>query len=239
MFDSTAPLGDELFMRVSEFQRRQAAAGRLTVSRSGATELAALTPSLVQDLLRFDRSHTPGAGLDMLEVLAAALRHNRALRLHLRLGDGVMPVTLWPQQREVQSPLRLDQLLALRLPDLQVLLIEPADPREQAAANNPPLWREPLGPLLWELALRGARDALLPEISGVAAYRVSPGADLAVLDLSGSLAAAVARLRRQTTPLREIAEWPGFDRERAMRMLNGLYLQAALMISRSHPAGLG
>jgi hypothetical protein len=32
-----------------------------------------------------------------------------------------------------------------------------------------------------------------------------------------------------------MAEWPGFDRPRAMRMLNGLYLQAGLMVSRTHP----
>ena len=38
--------------------------------------------------------------------------------------------------------------------------------------------------------------------------------------------------------LREIATWPGFDRERAMRMLNGLYLHAALMVSRTHPAAI-
>ena len=48
--------------------------------------------------------------------------------------------------------------------------------------------------------------------------------------------AAVFRLRRQTSSLREIAEWTGFDRSRAMRMLNGLYLQAGLMVSRTHPA---
>ena len=28
----------------------------------------------------------------------------------------------------------------------------------------------------------------------------------------------------------------GFDRGRAMRMLNGLYLHAALIVSRTHPA---
>ena len=44
------------------------------------------------------------------------------------------------------------------------------------------------------------------------------------------------RLRRATTNLREISEWPGFDRARAMRLLNALYLQAGLVISRTHPA---
>jgi hypothetical protein len=46
----------------------------------------------------------------------------------------------------------------------------------------------------------------------------------------------VARLRVQTSNLREMATWPGFDRERAMRLLNALYLQAGLIVSRTHPA---
>jgi hypothetical protein len=46
----------------------------------------------------------------------------------------------------------------------------------------------------------------------------------------------VARLKRDTTNLREMAQWPGFDPERAMRLLNGLYLQGGLMVSRTHPA---
>ena len=94
----------------------------------------------------------------------------------------------------------------------------------------------PLGPLLWELALRGAREELLPEIAGNAAYRIAPGVDLHGLNLTGSLATAVVRLQRATTNLREISDWPGFDRARATRLLNALYLQAGLMVTRTHPA---
>ena len=97
----------------------------------------------------------------------------------------------------------------------------------------------PLGQLLWELALRGARDRLLPEIAGTAAYRLSPGLDFAALHLGGSLLAAVERLARQPTTLREMSDWPGFDRERAARLLNALYLQSGLIVSRAHPAALG
>jgi hypothetical protein len=93
-----------------------------------------------------------------------------------------------------------------------------------------------LGPVLWELALRGPRAELLPEIAGQAAYRISPGLNLRRLDLSGSMAEAVARLKRDTSNLRAMAQWPGFDPERAMRLLNGLYLQGGLMVSRTHPA---
>jgi hypothetical protein len=46
----------------------------------------------------------------------------------------------------------------------------------------------------------------------------------------------VVRLKRATTNLREIADWPGFDRARATRLLNALYLQSGLMVSRTHPA---
>ena len=36
-----------------------------------------------------------------------------------------------------------------------------------------------------------------------------------------------------------MAQWPGFDRERAMRLLNALYLQAGLIVSRTHPEAAG
>ena len=233
-------------MRISDFHRRQhdndEASGDASAPQradAGATRLAALNPSLLQDLMRFESEHRPGEGLDPLEVLAAALRHGRDLLIHLQLDYRILALVVRPRERQLLTPLPLQQLLALRLPDLRVLRVEPAPPADQPPlADAEPQVLEPLPLLLWELALRGARDALLPEISGVAAYRVTPGTSLAALDLVGSLAAAVARLREQTTPLREIASWPGFDRSRATRLLNGLYLQSALRLSRSHPGAI-
>jgi hypothetical protein len=93
----------------------------------------------------------------------------------------------------------------------------------------------PLAPLLWELAMRGLRRDLLPEIAGPAVYRVAPGLDTASLPASGAVMAAIQRLARQGTSLRELADWPGMDRERATRLLNALYLQSGLIVSRSHP----
>jgi hypothetical protein len=49
------------------------------------------------------------------------------------------------------------------------------------------------------------------------------------------LLATIYRLRNEGSTLSDIAEWPGMDRERAVRLLNALYLQAGLMVSRSHP----
>jgi len=84
-------------------------------------------------------------------------------------------------------------------------------------------------------AMRGGRTDLLPEIVGPAVYRVAPGLDLGALPVSAPLLAAVYRLRRESVNLREISDWAGLGRERAVRMLNALYLQSGLMVSRSHP----
>ena len=51
----------------------------------------------------------------------------------------------------------------------------------------------------------GARDALLPEIAGTAAYRVAPGVNLRGLEMPSVLAAAVERLRDGGGTLGEIA----------------------------------
>lgn len=234
MFQSTLPIVASDLMRVSDFRRHLKRHAEETAEPRG-TRLSSLTPSLLQDLMRFDR---PGQGSDLLEVVAAALRHGRNLLLHLQLDDHVVPLTLYPADRWLHCPLSAEQLLSSRLHALRVMQVEPAQ-------QPPPADRQrlaeaaqysALGPLTWAMAMRGARDSLLPELVGSVAYRVTHGADLGALALSGTAAAAVARLRRESSNLREIAGWPGFDRERAMRLLNGLYLQAALIVSRTHPA---
>jgi hypothetical protein len=222
--------------RLSEFERQSAAqAGDV---HAGHTRLASLNPSLLLDLQNLGPSAGTrtgrSEGLDLMAVLAAALRHNRALQLHLELDHRVVPLAVWPQAGVVHSPLDREQLLALRLTDLRVLHVTPAPVAPPAAGTVP----SPLNVLLWELALRGARGTLLAPIAGPAVYRVAPGADLQALALSGTLAAAVASLRQGSRPMRDIASWPGFDTDRAARLLNGLYLQTALIVSRSHPAAI-
>jgi hypothetical protein len=220
--------------RLSEFERQSPA--QTGEAKAGHTRLASLNPSLLQDLQSADPgADAPGGrsrGLDLMEVLAAALRHNRALQLHLELDYRVIPLAVWPQARVVQSPLDLDALLALRLPDLRVLLVEPARTAPPAAGTVP----SPLDALLWELALRGAHGTLLAPIAGPAAYRIAPGAELHAMAQGGTLAMALEKLRHHSAPLHDIAGWPGFDTDRAVRLLNALYLQAALIVSRSHLA---
>jgi hypothetical protein len=237
MFESTLPFGEPDLMRASAFRRYLDESARAGEADSTASRLSTLSPSLLLDLMRFEQDGQQGGAL---EILAACIRHARRLLIHLQSQQRVVPLTVFPVEHLVHCPLPMGDFLALPLGELSVLHVEPAllrTPGDRLTAMvDETRYYSALGPLSWELALRGSRDELLPEIAGQAAYRVSPGLKLRELDLSGSMAQAVERLARETTNLHGIALWPGFDRERAMRMLNGLYLQAGLMVSRSHPA---
>ncbi len=224
-------------VRASGFQRALDA-GRGADETRLTTRLSSLNPSLRQDLARFEQK---GRQSELLEVVAGAVRHATAVTVHLQLQAHVLALTVYPMARLVHSALPMDQFLALQLTDLEVLRVEGAllQPPDLLALSQLALLQDhyaPLGMVMWELALRGARDELLPEIAGQAAYRITPTLDLRTLALTGTLALACKRLQRHTSSLRDIAEWPGFDRARAMRLLNALYLQPGLMVSRTHPA---
>ena len=242
MFESPLPVETAELMHVSDFRRCQFEAARDDATEAGATRLTSLSATLLEDLKRFEPLKSDGDGLEALEVLAAAVRHGRALLLHLQHSYRVIPLTVFPADGSMHCTLAFGHLLSLEMSDLRVLHVEPArlrplGSREHHRVGDPEHYA-PLGPFLWELALRGVRESLLPEIAGPAAYRIAPGAELNPLGLAGTLGAAVVRLRREACNLREIASWPGFDRERAQRLLNGLYLQAALIVSRTHPAAI-
>lgn len=235
---STQPSLDHAFPRVSDFQRRMQRSAGAADTMAGSTRLSALDASLLQDLRRFEPSASqPGVGIEVLEVVAAAVRHGRALTLMLAHDERVLPMTVLPAEHLVHAPLPLPQWALLRWSQLKVLHVERAlgEPLTEPGASH----SAPLALVLWALALNGARAELLPEIAGPVAYRIAPGTDLSALDLRGALGAAVNKLRRNTSTLSEMGAWPGFDRERAMRLLNGLYLQAGLMVSRAHPAATG
>jgi hypothetical protein len=237
MFESTLPFGQPELMRASAFKRYLEESARSGDAEPMTSRLSTLSPSLLLDLMRFEQEGQRGG---VLEILAACIRHARKLLIHLQADQRVVPLTVFPLEHLAHCPMPMAQFLALPLGDLSVLHVEPALLRPPGDRMHPmagdPEHCSALGPLLWELALRGSRSELLPEIAGQAAYRISPGLNLRLLELGGTMAEAVARLKRDTVNLREMAQWPGFDRERAVRLLNGLYLQAGLMVSRTHPA---
>jgi hypothetical protein len=237
MFESTLTLGGHSRAHLSTLLRGLPEDWEHT-ERAATSMPGALSPSLLDDLRRFNRDGVQG---ELLEVMAASLRHCQDLRVQLEYGRRRFSLTLFPAHRLVLSPLPLPALLCLRLPELFVWGVEPAialppgdDGQLQPGAGLAHLGSLDL--LSWELALRGARGELLPEVPAFAAYRIPPGIALQGRGIQGPMAAAVHRLKRQSVNLRELSGWSGFDRERAMRLLNALYLQSALMVSRSHPA---
>ena len=220
-------------MRASDFQRSLLTLPDHPVSESGATaRLGSRNAGLMQDLMRFEQEGRP---VDLLEVLAAGVRHACSLTVRLRYGDKVLPLTLLPYDRVLHCPLDLRLVIEQERASLGVLQVGPAA-ADLARGPLAPLW--PLAPLLWSLAVHGERSELLPEVAGAAVYRVSPAFDAAPLGVDEPLQLAVRQLRREVASLREIAHWPGMNVELAMRLLNALYLQTGLIISRSHPAAL-
>ena len=203
----------------------------------GSGQASALNPSLLQDLMRFEQR---GDQRELLEVLAACVRHTQALAIRLAWGEQELALSIFPTDRLVHCPMPMDEFLAADLSTLQVIEVQPAALRppgspELARVGNPAMYG-PLAPLLWAVALAGARGELLPELAGQAAYRVAPGLNLSGLFVPPAMNFCIDRLRGQPSNLREIAQWQGIGRERAARLVNALYLQSGLIVSRSHPA---
>ena len=166
MFEPTSPADESGLdraaglQRVSEFRRHHEGVPTVVDTGAGITRLSSLNPSLLQDLMRFDASARPGEGLEMLEVLAAAVRHSRALLLHVEHEHRVIPVTLFPIERQVHAPLKLKQLLDLSLPDLRVLHVEPA--RINAADHDKEL--SPLGRVVWGIPIPATPAPIIPDM---------------------------------------------------------------------------
>ncbi len=236
LFDSTIPVGEPELLKASAYQRYLEGLEFDPRANVLSARLSQLSPSLQADLGRFEQR---GSISETVEVVAACIRHSSRVTIHLQCGDRVVPLTVFPQERLVHCPMAIDELLERHLPELRVMHIEPATLRPPGDAAHALVGADhlhhPMTPLLWALALRGPRRELLPEIAGPAVYRVSPALDIDALRVTGAIRAAILRLRQQATSLGGVAAWPAFDRERAARLLNALYLQAGLIVSRSHP----
>lgn len=241
--------GGSTLWRVSRFEREQPALDE----RYADTRPTLLPTTLLAELRQLE-AEAPDP--DLLEMAAACLRHRQPVLMVLKVtkvtkvtkvmksqaGDSdalAWPLSMFPHERLVHSPgdfaahAMSEGLAGIRLLDLRRPIVRPPGHPQQARVAALPHYR-PLGPVLWALALHGPRHRLLRAISGRAAYRLAPAPEPVVM--SGALAPAVQRLRKETVALRDIARWPGLDTERAARLVNALYLTDALIVSRSHPA---
>ena len=236
LFDSTIPFGEPELLKASAYRRYLDELDVDSTPGDVSTRLSQLSPSLQADLFRFEAQ---GGSSEAVEVVAACIRHSSRVTIYLQCDDRVVPLTVFPHAQLVHCPMDMNELVERHLSQLRVMHLEPATLRAPGDAERELVGESrlyhPIAPFLWALAVRGPRRELLPEIAGPAVYRVSPALELAALDVGGALRAAIERLRGQPTSLSGIAGWPAFNRERAARLLNALYLQAGLIVSRSHP----
>lgn len=197
-----------------------------------------LPTTLMADLAQLERR---GQGQDVLETLAACLRHREPALLYLGLDEHVWPITLFPAHWLVHArhePAVLgpaEALARLRLLATERPGVRPPGHWMAERVADDAHYR-PLRPLLWTLALHGPRAALLAEIGGRAAYRVTSAGATERPALSGALGPALQRLRQDAASLHDMQHWPGLSLERASRLLNALYLSGGLMVTRTHPA---
>ena len=226
--------------RVSDF-RRARNEGRFELEASPGR--ATLLPTtLLSDLRRIRSDPTTS---DVLEVIAACLRHHEAALLYLEQGQFVWPVTVFPREALYHSPRSAEAMAAtFALSQLRLVSAEPPGVRPPgsilAERVASPEKYHPITGLVWTVALHGPRGLLLSEIDGRAAYRVVAADDARDLPpLKGAISSTVARLEQRSSSLGEIARWPGMSIVRASRVLNALYLSGMLLVSRAHPAARG
>jgi hypothetical protein len=230
---------DSTLWRISAFERMRRQSGHSGFAT--LTDATVLPTTLLAELRGLDTGAPDG---DVLEVVAACVRHREPALLYLRHAELLWPVTLFPHRMLYHAPRDLVQAAARPgLADLRLIDVEPPGVRapgdwlaERVAAAE---HYRPLAPLLWLMAVSGPRSTLLREIGGTAAYRVLPGPLGEGRIAPGALAPAIERLRREPAPLRAIAAWPGMGLPRASRMLNALYLISSLMVTRTNPAARG
>ncbi|HMC15770.1 MAG TPA: hypothetical protein VKI18_09070 [Albitalea sp.] len=226
---------DSTLWRISAFERVRYQTGTSGFARLGPATL--LPTTLMADLQRVENNLLEG---DVLEIVAACMRHHEPALLYLQHEELVWPITLFPSQLLYHSPRDMALASTKGMAGLKVLGYEPPGVRppghwmfERVAAAE---HYRPMPPLLWAIALHGPRNTLLDEIGGTAAYRALKNPADEGLVAPGALGSAAERLRRESAPLRDIARWPGMSTDRASRLLNALYLATGLLVTRSHPA---
>ena len=226
---------DSTLWRISAYERMRDDIG----GNSGFTRLDGVPTKLPTTLLA-DLSHSDGQPRDndVVEVMAACLRHREAALLYLRHHGYVWPVTLFPERELYHAPRDPVASEAPNLSDLAVLAYEPP------GLMPPGHWKHdrighlehylPLERLFWAVGLKGPRATLLAEIDGPVSYRALRKADRLELVAPGAMGSAQDRMHRDAASLRQISGWPAMNVERASRLLNAMYLTTQLMVIRTH-----
>ncbi len=224
---------DSTLWRISSYERMRLERGSSVFAQLG--ENTVLPTTLLADLRHLEqrREHS-----DLLEVLAACMRHRQSALLCLQYEDLVWPITVFPGELVYHSPRDMALARAESLGTMKVLSCDAPGVRPPGHWMHERIGRmehyRTLKPLLWNIALNGPRNTPLAEIDGPVAYRTTASREDRLL-APGAMGAAAERLRRESASLRDMAKWPGLSLERASRLVNALYLTSGLMVLRSHP----
>lgn len=192
------------------------------------TVTSTLSPSLLQDLRRF--SEDP-VSADLLVVVAASVRHGKSLVLELEQEGRAIHVSVNPRQQLYFSSIDVCALTDRALAGLALVRVEPQPSSDRLARRG--LQAGPLRPLLWHLALRGARTSLLPEISGPIRCRLAYGVSLSGLPMDDATRGLLRRMGSAPVSLDDLLAGSPLSRVAVQRVWNALYLQSALMVSRA------
>jgi hypothetical protein len=198
-----------------------------------STMSSTLGSSLLSDLRRF--AHEPG-GAELLAVVAAGVRHARALVLYVQHAGAVISLSVLPREQLFHCAVDLCELPAEALARLRLLHVEPeldligsrGSPLQSAASRL-----RALRPLLWLLAMHGPRGELLPEVAGPAKYRLAPTWSESGLPIDPLLLPLLQRMRSDSLSQQELSDWTVAQRLPVRRLLNALYLQSGLIVSRA------
>ena len=189
-----------------------------------------LSPSLLLDLKRFAQDPTEA---DLLAVVAASVRHGKPLSLALELDDRPLDVTLHPQRQIYYGSRDLCSLTDEALVRIKLLRVEPDADAKALLEGRAHIGS--LRPMLWHLALRGAQSKLLPEIAGPVRCRLALGISLNGLPINGMTKRLIGRMKGAPVSVDDLLDGNLQGRLAVQRVWNALYLQSALMVSRSFP----
>ena len=120
-FEPTQPFAERDTKRTSDFVRYVGDLVRET--ETGPSRLSTLSPSLMQDLLRFDQDPPQR---QLLEVLAACVRHTQPLAIDVAWERQALTLSVFPTARLVHCPMPMDEFLAGDLTALEVRRVQPA-----------------------------------------------------------------------------------------------------------------
>lgn len=177
-----------------------------------------------------------------LAVFAASVRHAQPIAVHVRTSDKAFLLSVFPRERFFQcehdfSELQPDDLALLRLVRIEPVL--PLLMGDLPSGKASSFRLGPLGLLLWQLAMHGPTNELLPEIAGPANYRLTPSLHLSGLPMHNGLPPVLQKMRSRPCTVDELAHGTSLGPTQVKRLLNAVYLQSGLIVTRSLPKAWG